>query len=117
TEHLNKLFKKCGMYRIYLNQKRFIFMARQARILGHIVSKNGISTHMEKIKLIVEIPRPKNTKQVQCFMGHNGYYKRFIHMSTIISQPLYRLIIVFEWTEECEDSFQKLKKALHPLHY
>ena len=45
-------------------------------------------------------------------MGHCGYYRRLIYMYTDIARPLYALLVVFEWTEECEKSFEKLKKAL-----
>ena len=45
-------------------------------------------------------------------MGHCGYYCRFIYMYAIITKPLYALLIVFEWTHECEEAFEKLKKAL-----
>ena len=45
-------------------------------------------------------------------MGHCGYYHRFIYMYTVIARPLYGLLIVFIWTEECERSFQKLKECL-----
>ena len=48
-------------------------MVRQGKILGHIVSKNDISTDMDKVKVIVELSRPINAKGVQCFMGHCGY--------------------------------------------
>ena len=87
-------------------------MTQQGRILGHIVSKNGISTDVEKIKLIVELPRPHNVKEVQAFMGHCGYYRYFIYRYFVIAKPLYGLIIAFEWTKECEKSFQTLKQAL-----
>lgn len=46
-----------------------MFMVQQGNILGNIISKNGISTDFEKIKIIVELPRPRNAKQVQGFMG------------------------------------------------
>ena len=87
-------------------------MVRQGKILGHIVSKNGISTDFEKIKIIVELPRPRNAKEVQGFMGHCGYYHRFIYMYAVIAKPLYSLITIFIWTDECETSFEKLKGAL-----
>ena len=45
-------------------------------------------------------------------MGHCGYYRRFIYMYAVIARPLYGLLIVFIWTEECEKSFQKLKECL-----
>ena len=87
-------------------------MVRQGKILGHIVSKNGISTDFEKIEVIVDLPRPRNAKQVQGFMGHCGYYRRFIYMYAVIAKPLYALITEFNWTEQCEQSFNKLKECL-----
>ena len=45
-------------------------------------------------------------------MGHCGYYRRFIYMYAKVAKPLYALLIEFIWTEECEESFQKLKQAL-----
>ena len=45
-------------------------------------------------------------------MGHCGYYRRFIYMYAEIAKPLYGLLIIFEWKEDCEESFQKLKQAL-----
>lgn len=87
-------------------------MVRQGKILGHIVSRNGITTDTDKIAVIVTLPRPINSKGVQIFMGHCGYYRRFIYMYADIARPLYALLVVFEWTDECELSFEKLKKAL-----
>ena len=45
-------------------------------------------------------------------MGHCGYYRHFIYKSSVIAKPLYGLVTAFEWTEECERSFQTLKQAL-----
>ena len=69
----------------------------------------GSPTDEDKIKVIVELPRPVHSKGVQIFMGHCGYYRRFIYMYADIVRPLYALLVVFEWTEECEKSFEKLK--------
>ena len=111
-EHLIKVFVQCRVYRICLNPDKCKFMVRQGKILGHIVSKNGISTDMDKIKVIIELPIPRGPRDVQVFMGHCGYYRRFIYMYAEIARPLYGLLVVFVWTEECEESFEKLKKAL-----
>ena len=111
--HLIKVFEKYQTYRICLNPKKCVFMVRQGRILGHIVSKNGISTNLDKIKIIVDLPRPKNVKEVQNFMGRCGYYRWFIYMYDMIAKPIYSLVnMTFEWIEECETSFQKLKQAI-----
>ncbi|MCO5555292.1 hypothetical protein L7F22_008837 [Adiantum nelumboides] len=67
---------------------------------------------MEKILVIVEFLRPLRVKEVQAFMGHCGYYRRFIYLYAIIAKPLYVLITKFEWTDECEKAFQILKQRL-----
>ena len=110
--HLIKVFEKCQTFCICLNLEKCVFMVRQGRILGHIVSKNGISTNLDKINIIVDLPRPTNVKEVQAFMGHCGYYCQFIYMYAVIAKPIYGLITTFEWTDECKQSFEKLKTTL-----
>ena len=87
-------------------------MVQQGKILGHIVSKNGILTNEEKVSAIAQMAKPTNTKQVQGFMGHCGYYHRFIYNYATIARPLYALLVNFEWTEKCDEAFEKLKIAL-----
>ena len=87
-------------------------MVCQGKILGHIAFMNSISMDKRKIKVIVDLPWPIHAKGVQSFMGHCGYYRRFIYMYVDVARPLYTLLIVFEWTNECEETFQKLKQAL-----
>ena len=87
-------------------------MVRQGRIMGHTISKNGISIELDKIKIIVNLPRPQNVKEVQAFMRHYGYYHRFIYMYAVIAKLIYGLITSFERTDECKESFEKLKTAL-----
>ena len=87
-------------------------MVRQGKILGHIVSKNGISMDEENIAIIITLPRPLNAKGVQVFMGRCGYYCRFIYMYAAIARPLYALLVVFKWIDDCEVAFEMLKIAL-----
>ena len=80
-EHLIRLeevFKICRRYQISLNPLKCQFWVKHGVILGHIISKNGIATDTSKIKLILELPPPTTKKEVQRFMGHAGYYRRFI---------------------------------------
>ena len=60
--HLKHIFEKCRTYRICLNPEKCVFMVRQGKILGHIVSRNGISIDFKKIKVIVDLSRPQNVK-------------------------------------------------------
>ena len=69
---LKAIFKKCQLYQLYLTTRKCVFLIRQGKILHHIVSKNGICIDKEKIQVIMNMPRPKNAKEVQAFMGHCG---------------------------------------------
>ena len=59
---LQQVLDKYRVYRICLNPNKCKFVVRQGRILGHLVSTNGIATDEENIKVILELPRPKDYK-------------------------------------------------------
>ena len=65
--HLKKVFDTCQVYRICLNPEKCKFKVQQGKILGHIVSANGISTDEDNIKVILELPRPIHATGVQIF--------------------------------------------------
>jgi hypothetical protein len=84
-------------------------------VLGHIVSSKEIEVDKSKIELTANLPTPKSIKDVRSFLGHAGFYRRFIKDFSVISKPLCNLLTkenVFEWTEQCEKAFIKLKSLL-----
>jgi hypothetical protein len=90
-------------------------MSSKGIVLGHIVSSKGIEVDKSKIELIANLPTPKSVKDVRSFLGHVGFYRRFIKDFSVISKPLCNLLTkenVFEWTEQCEKAFVKLKNLL-----
>jgi hypothetical protein len=83
--------------------------------LGHIISEEGIVVDPEKIKAIEGWPTPRNVSKVRSFMGLVGYYRRFIEGFSNIAHPITSLQkkgVRFEWTQDCERSFQHLKQLL-----
>jgi len=90
-------------------------MVTNGIVVGHIVSSKGIEVDKSKIKLIANLPTPKSIKNVRSFLGHAGFYRRFIKDFSVISKPLCNLLTkenVFEWTEQYEKAFVKLKSLL-----
>ena len=84
-------------------------------MLGHIISKKGIEVDKAKIEMISKLPSPTNVKIVRQFLGHVGFYKRFIKDFSKISKPLYKLLekdAKFVWDEDCQRSFEELKVYL-----
>ena len=84
------------------------------RRLGHKISTQGIEVDKAKIDVIEKIPLPVNMKGIQSFLGHVGFYRRFIKDFSRIARPLGNLLNkdVFKLDEECLTSFQTLKTGL-----
>ena len=58
---------------------------------------------------------PVNASEIRSFLGLAGYYRRFVQDFSIIASPLTKLLrkdIKFKWSEECQESFEKLKQYL-----
>jgi hypothetical protein len=67
-------------------------MVTNGIVLGHIVSSKGIEVDKFKIELIANLPTPKSVKDVRSFLGHAGFYRRFIKDFSVISMPLSNLL-------------------------
>ena len=90
-------------------------MVNQGIVLGHVISEKGIEVDKAKIELISKLPSPTNVKTVRQFLGHAGFYRRFIQDFSKISKPLYKLLekdAKFEWDANCQQSFEELKAYL-----
>ena len=101
-----------------LNWEKCHFMVTQGIVLGHIVSKKGIEVDKAKVELISNLPTPKCVKDIRLFLGHAGFYKRFIRDFSAIARPLCNLLakdVPFAWSQACEDAFDKLKTMLVSL--
>uniref|UniRef100_A0A2N9FT08 Reverse transcriptase n=1 Tax=Fagus sylvatica TaxID=28930 RepID=A0A2N9FT08_FAGSY len=69
----------------------------------------------KKVEAVVEWNRPNNVTEIRSFLGLAGYYRRFVEGFSHLAMPLTRLTqkgVKFEWSEECEQSFQELKRRL-----
>ena len=81
----------------------YCFMVNQGIVLGHVISSKGIEVDKAKIELISKLPSPKNVKPVRQFLGHAGFYRRFIKDFSKIAKPLYKLlekVAKFFWEKE-----------------
>ena len=99
-------------HQLYAKLSKCSFYQRQINYLGHIISKDGIAVDPNNIKAITEWSTLKNVTEVRSFMGLAGYYRRFIEGFSKISHPitsLQRKGVKFQWTLDCEKSFQHLK--------
>lgn len=114
-DYLQQCFDKCREFGISLNPEKCIFGASSGILLGHVISQQGLATDPAKVEKIASLPSPTSLRQLRGFLGHVGYYRRFIEQFAKKASPLHKLLrhdAQFIWTPECEAAFLELKKCL-----
>ena len=109
------MLERCQQIQLSLNINKYIFLTPIGMLLGHIVCKEGIKVDFPKIKIILDLKPPVNPKQARVLLGYIGYYRKFIRYYSDMTYPLEELLReyqVFEWIEECNISFETLKRKL-----
>ncbi|CAM8953825.1 unnamed protein product [Rhodiola kirilowii] len=100
---------------LVLNYEKCHFMVTHGIVLGHVVSREGLQVDKAKIDLIMSLPYPTDQRGVKSFLGHAGFYRRFLQDFSKRAPPLSRLLqmdVSFEFTAECQAAFDDLKAAL-----
>jgi hypothetical protein len=84
-------------------------------LLGHVISTGGVSVDPGKVKDVLNWMPPTTVSEIWSFLGLARYYHRFIKDFSKIAKPMTKLLEknkAFEWTRECQASFEELKKQL-----
>ncbi|GJW11847.1 reverse transcriptase domain-containing protein, partial [Tanacetum coccineum] len=88
---------------------------REGIVFGHKISKNGIEVDKAKVNVIAKLPHPTTIKGIQSFLGHAGFYHRFIQDFSKIAWLMTRLLekdTPFLFSKECIEAFQTFRKKL-----
>jgi hypothetical protein len=114
-KNLDKVLQRCKEKDLVLNWEKCHFMVREGIVLGHLVFERGIQVDKVKIEVIKQLPPPTNVKGIRSFLGHAGFYRRFIGNFSNIARPLTSLLakgVPFHFDDECLKAFNTLKGAL-----
>nr|GFB02649.1 reverse transcriptase domain-containing protein [Tanacetum cinerariifolium] len=112
---LDKMLQRCKDTNLSLNWEKSHFMVKKGIVLGHKISKNEIEVDKAKVDVIAKLPHPTTIKGIRSFLGHAGFYRRFIQDFSKISRPMTHLLeknTPFVFSEDCIQAFQTLKKKL-----
>ena len=115
VERLSRMLSRLQDAGLKIKPSKTFLFQKQVEYLGHIVDEHGIHTDPKKVAAINEIVSPSEVKHLRSFLGLTGYYRKFIPNYGGITQPLCRLLkkkVKYEWTDECEQAFAKLKQSL-----
>jgi len=114
-ENLNTVLRRCVETNLVLNWEKCHFMVTEGIVLGHKISERGMEVDKAKVEIIEKLPPPTNVKGIRSFLGHAGFYRRFIKDFSKIAKPLCNLLnkdTPFNFDKDCLAAFDRLKEKL-----
>ena len=114
--HLRKVFLKCRRFGLSLNPKKSVFSMKEGKLLGHIVSIEGVKIDPSRVEAIQTLSLPRSKKEVHAFLGRINFLRRFVsnfaelvkHITTMLRKGN-----EVKWTAEPKESFIQIKRALN----
>ena len=113
--NLGTVLHKCQDKNLALNWEKCHFMVKEGIVLGHKISVAGMEVDKAKVSIIKSLMPPTTVKGIRSFMGHAGFYRRFIIDFSKVARPLCRLLekdTKFKFDESCQRSFEEIKSRL-----
>ena len=114
-KHIAQVFQKWRFYGISLNSKKSNFVMQEGKLLGHIISKEGIKIDPERVTTIQKIDIPKTKKEIQSSLGQVNFLRRFIPSFAEIVKHIIKMLkkdSEIRWRVEARQSFMDFKQAL-----
>ena len=114
-KNLETILQRCQDKNLALNWEKCHFMVTEGIVLGHKIYAARLEVDQAKIDVIKTLMSPTTVKGIRSFLGHAGFYRRFIKDFSKISRPLCRLLekdAKFDFDESCRFEFEEIKSRL-----
>lgn len=114
-KRLQKIFDRLRKHQLKMNPLKCAFGVTSGKFLGFVVRHRGIEIDPTKIRAILEMPPPKNIRELKSLQGGLAYIRRFISNLAGRCQPFSRLMkkgVPFEWDQACQNAFDSIKAYL-----
>ncbi|RXN17139.1 Transposon Ty3-G Gag-Pol poly [Labeo rohita] len=112
---LRQLLDRCRDRNIKLNFNKLKLRQKEVPYIGHRLTSEGLKIGPEKVRAILEMPRPSDVKGLQRLLGMVNYLSKFCaHLSDSCDtlRQLTHKDVIWEWTDVQEDAFNKLKQMI-----
>lgn len=109
-DNLRQVFERLSQAGLKLHPHKCQLLQSKVQFLGHVVSTERISPAK-----VEQWPVPTSVKGAQQFLGLASYYRRFIKNFVMVAGPVHKLTekkAPFQWTNQCQEAFDKLKSQL-----
>ena len=113
--NLGTVLHRCQDKNLALNWEKFHFMVKEGIVLGHMISTTRLEVDKANVSIIKNLMPLTTVKGIRSFLGHAGFYRRFIKDFSKVARPLCRLLekdTKFKFDESCQRSFEEIKSRL-----
>ena len=113
--NLETVLQRCKDKQLALNWEKCHFMVTEGIVLGHKIYATGLEVDQSKVSIIKTLAPPTIVKGIRSFLGHAGFYRRFIKDFSKIARPLCRLLekeTKFNFNDSCQAAFEEIKIRL-----
>ena len=110
---LERFFERIQKFRLRLNPKKCTFRVTFGKLLGHMVSEQGIKVDPDKIKTILDMLVSRTEKEIRGFLGRLQYISQLIARLTDICESIFRLLRKNQpivWNDDCQLAFEKINE-------
>lgn len=112
-QHLRAVLRRLIQHQLYTKSEKSEFHQTKTSFLGYVVSQEGVAMDDQKVRAVLNWPRPQSLKELQRFLGFANFYRRFIRNFSIVAPPLTSMTrrnsASLTWTLEACQAFQELK--------
>jgi len=109
-DDLREKFKTLHLYDIKLNPSKCVFGVSSGKFLDFMASQWGVKANPDKIQAMLEMPPPKNIMEVQSLNNRVATLNKFVSRAIDKCLSFFKTLKkAFEWTDECQKSFEELK--------
>ena len=113
--NLRRILERLRSRRLRLRGDKCHIGLAEVEYLGHVVNGDGIRMSTRRKEALTRIVQPTSTATVRSFFGFANYFRAFVQNFALVTKPLTRLCspkVKFKWTDDCQEAFLKIKKAI-----
>ncbi|UYV72834.1 K02A2.6-like [Cordylochernes scorpioides] len=113
--HLEAVLNRLNNYGLKANREKCNFFQESLEYCGHVIDKMGLPKTNDKIRAVLDAPKPLNVTQLRSFLGLITYYHKFIRNAADVLSPLYALLkkgTKWHWSTECRKAFREIKETI-----
>ncbi|XP_044757779.1 uncharacterized protein K02A2.6-like [Coccinella septempunctata] len=113
--NLLNVLQRIREFGFHLKIQKFKFNLPEIKYLGNIINQHGIKPDPSRIEAVIHMPPPHDISTLRSYLGAINYYGKFVRNMHELRKPFDQLLkknVKWEWSIDCQQSFDKFKEIL-----